>query len=62
VADKVGKCGNMRLLGLDPVVRRIKEGGNVAHCGKAVCPCCLPYHDGLRIVVLKKVMTSIVEI
>jgi len=65
VADKVARCGNVRLPETDPLIMKAASGnryvGSVVHCGKAVCPSCLPYHDRLRAEVLNKVAVSIAE-
>lgn len=65
VADKLLACSNVPIPNVDPTVRKINDHryiGGMCHCGKAICPLCLPYQDALRAEKLKKQAQEVVKL
>lgn len=65
VADKLLACSNVALPSVNPSVKKISDYryiGGMCHCGKSICPLCLPYQDALRAEKLKKQAEQVVKL
>lgn len=65
VADKLLACSNVALPSVNPSVKKISDHryiGGMCHCGKSICPLCLPYQDALRAEKLKKQAEQVVKL
>lgn len=65
VADKLLACSNVPMPGINPTVKKVNNHryiGGMCHCGKGICPLCLPYQDALRAEKLKKQAEKVVPL
>jgi hypothetical protein len=65
VVDRLLACGNVPLPTVSPSVKKVNDHryiGGMCHCGKGICPLCLPYQDALRAEKLKKQAKEVVSL